>query len=151
MNEQRKREGLHLDWKAISYVAAGLLAFVLLVIVFKPAQRPEQVVESYVSHLSEGKCRRAYRLVSSYTKDYYDEYRTLDDFKQNVCDKVYNKYDFMEIVEIVDVIGDGDKVTVYFRFRYKVSWMTRKADRDVKFELYRKGRKWYVEGPFLSL
>lgn len=139
-------------WAKPALVSACIfLLIIIIVIAGRSAPGPGEVVEEYVDYLAAGDCRGAYGLVSDYAVTYYLEYGTFEKFRQNVCRTTIGKYDVMEVREIDRVVEGVDEAVVYFRLRFRASWMPLEQDRPMEFHLSRQGRRWRIDGPVFDL
>jgi len=132
-------------------VAAGLILVLAaaVIAVVRPPREPADAVKGYIDALAAGKCRGAYGMVSSFAKEYSTSYRTLKDFRENVCEPMRGRYEEVSVFKVDGVEPSGDGVVVVFRLRFKTSWMPRSQDRPMRFNLKRKGRRWLLDGPDL--
>ncbi|MFC1474941.1 hypothetical protein ACFLQK_02740, partial [bacterium] len=102
-------------------------------------------------NLAGGKCSRAYGMVTSFTKEYFLSYRSLESFRESVCEPARENYEKVYVHEIDEMVADADSVTVYFRLRYKTTWMPSAQDRSMHFRLKRSGKRWLIDGPTLEI
>jgi len=136
-------------WFIIASGAVAILAVAALYILLKPDKTPEKFVNLYVKAIREGKCDRAYAMLSYSAKKSMPEASSLNRFAESVCDRAANDFTSIEVRKFTEVRLYGDDVSIDFVVHYILDWNARPIERSRTFELRREGGKWKLSGPEL--
>jgi hypothetical protein len=135
----------------------AVLSVITLVVIFSVkaynsvySLDPESVVREYVTALSDGDCKNAFSMVSSYLKDYDTNYGSLDSFNKNVCGQIRGKYSSVRVQSVEPAGITSDMATVHLRLKLKPTILPQSIDRTILFDLRREGKKWHIDGPSLD-
>lgn len=112
---------------------------------------PDDTARTYVRNIDNGRCKQAYKMVYSTTREHDPRYSTYELFKQNACDSAKKKYVKVRVFKIDKVAEGNREALVSFWIVFHPKAQAFRGKRLVRFNMRKIGRKWYIIGPSLEL